>query len=447
MTRRETVLRYFNEQKDYMEERVRSGIELYRKSFAAVRFVKQDGTPASGVSVKAVQQTHDFNFGCNMFLLDEFETEEKNRMYRKLYPKLFNYAVAPFYWIDLEPEKGKPRYAADSPKIYRRPSPDLVVDYCRSVGIRLKGHCLIYDAFSPSWLLTDEIPGIKREIRAHLTEIAERYGNTISDWDIINEALSWNCYDSERLTKFFREDDYVSYPFKVASSLPFERKFLNEAIGIWKDPHFKRSYCYLYLKDLLQSGVEIDGIGLQFHEFCLREGEKEYSADHFNPVRIFDTLDTLATLGKPLQISEITLNSYNGDEEDMEIQALLAENMYKLWFSHPAMDGIVYWNFVDGYTFTGQNIKTYNPDDGENRFGGGLLYHDLTPKPIFHTLDRLINHEWHTECELFSDNGGTARFKGFRGMYDLEIRYNDRILHKALHLNGHPETTCTIVVE
>ena len=83
-----------------------------------------------------IRQTgHEFKFGANLFMLDEFESEEKNRIYREKFPEAFNLATVPFYWNDLEPEEGKPRYAADSPKIYRRPAPDLCVAYCKEKGI------------------------------------------------------------------------------------------------------------------------------------------------------------------------------------------------------------------------------------------------------------------------------------------------------------------------
>jgi len=85
MSRRETVLKYFEEQKDFMEERVKTGIELYRKGYAKIQFVDKDGNIIHDVSFKATQKSHDFNFGCNIFLLDEFETEEKNKIYREIF--------------------------------------------------------------------------------------------------------------------------------------------------------------------------------------------------------------------------------------------------------------------------------------------------------------------------------------------------------------------------
>ncbi|MEG0767857.1 MAG: glycoside hydrolase family 10, partial [Clostridia bacterium] len=113
--RYEKVLQPFRTQASMMEERIASGIEQHRKAYATLRFVDRDGTPLTDVHVQAEQVTHDFQFGCSIFLLDELETAEKNRQYEEAFRNTFNLAVAPFYWGDLEPTQGKPRYAVDSP--------------------------------------------------------------------------------------------------------------------------------------------------------------------------------------------------------------------------------------------------------------------------------------------------------------------------------------------
>ena len=161
----------------------------------------------------------------------------------------------------------------------------------------------------------------------------------------------------------------------------------------------------------------------QFHQFCRREDEEKYALDRYNPARVYDVLDTFEKLGKPVQISEITIASYNGDSEDMDIQAELLKNMYKIWFSHKSIDGIVYWNLVDGYTYTGDNTNTGMLDmaKGENQFGGALLYNDMTPKPAFKTLKQLVNDEWHTSLSSATNDVGEARIRGFKGMYDVEF--------------------------
>ena len=87
------------------------------------------------ITVEVKQTAHKFKFGANLFMLDECETAEKNAIYREKFPEFLNLATLPFYWSDLEPEEGKPRFAADSPKVYRRPATDLCVDYCLENGI------------------------------------------------------------------------------------------------------------------------------------------------------------------------------------------------------------------------------------------------------------------------------------------------------------------------
>lgn len=449
MSRREAALRYIDEQNDFMKSSVEGNIEANRKGYAALEFCLPDGTKVKSIKFKAEQKSHDFNFGCNMFLLDEFETGEKNKTYREIFPKLFNYAVAPFYWDALEPEKGKARYGKNSPKVYRRPAPDLVIEYCKEHNIRLKGHCLVYDAFHPDWM-PDDPADAKREIRKHLTEIANKYCNDIYDWDIVNEMLGWSVYGScgVRLTKLFQSEDYVRYPFEIARTLPFDRKFINEGSQVWSEFRFERSHYYLYLKDLMHDNIKFDGVGIQCHQFVPREKEDNFAAVAYNPRRTYDFLDTYAKLGKPLHISEVTIASYNGDAEDMDIQAEIAENMYKVWFSHKAVDAIVYWNLADGYTWVSGGKDDYDPNAGENKFGGALLYHDLTPKPAFKALEKLINQEWHTSG-VFETNtdSGIGIFKGFKGMYDIEFEYGGKIYKKDFHLDGRDDFVKKIVID
>ena len=129
MDRRDTALKYFEQQSAETALRQQTGIELYRKGSAQLLFETADGSPLpENITVEARQTNHEFRFGANLFMLDEFETPEKNAIYREKFPEIFNLATVPFYWRDLEPEQGKPRFAADSPNVYRRPAPDLCVD-------------------------------------------------------------------------------------------------------------------------------------------------------------------------------------------------------------------------------------------------------------------------------------------------------------------------------
>ncbi len=147
--RREQVKKPFIEEAAYMNDLVQSGIEANRKGHVTLDFVDRNGKPVQDVHAELHQRTHDFRYGANLFMLDELETPEKNAAYKERFAEIFNIATLPFYWRDLEPEKGTPRYAADSPKVYRRPAPDLCVQYCQEHGIEPKLHCLAYDPWTP----------------------------------------------------------------------------------------------------------------------------------------------------------------------------------------------------------------------------------------------------------------------------------------------------------
>ena len=84
---------------------------------------------------------------------------------------------------------------------------------------------------------------------------------------------------------------------------------------------------------------------------------------------------------------------------------------------------------------------------GENKYFGGLLYPDLSPKPIYKALDKLINHEWHTESVLTTDGNGFATINGFKGDYELEIYRNEKKLIKSTTVDARYDVTEKIVVE
>ena len=89
--------------------------------------------------------------------------------------------------------------------------------------------------------------------------------------------------------------------------------------------------------------------------------------------------------------------------------------MYRLWFSHPATEAIIYWNLIDDCALSRKGWD-------ENYFKGGLVHFDMTPKKAYGVLESLIRKEWHTEGILRYDSRKANRFRGFYGRYKLEIR-------------------------
>ena len=100
-----------------VQQKIDHDIETYRKADAVIKL----DNVKPGTQVKVEQLTSDFLFGGNSFLFGQFDTPEKNKRYEDVFGDLFNAATIAFYWKTLEPEKGKPRFTADSPAIFRRP--------------------------------------------------------------------------------------------------------------------------------------------------------------------------------------------------------------------------------------------------------------------------------------------------------------------------------------
>lgn len=446
--RANTILKPFEENRAYMEDRVQTGIEANRKGLAQLNFVDGQGVPVTDVHVEVRQKTHDFKFGANCFMIDEMETEEKNTEYKRLFADLFNLATIPFYWSDLEPEQGKPRFEKDSPKIYRRPAPDLCVEFCQKNGIEPKLHCLNYDAWTPLWV-PDHVQDVKKYLDKHFSEIAERYADVIPSMEVINETLCGQMgkQKDRQGTEFFKDSEVVEWSFEHARKyLPATKLIINEATHlVWGDDqfHWNRGAYYQQIQRAIAKGASIDSIGMQYHMFYRAEDEANCTPQFYNPRKLYAVMDQYADFGKPLQITEITIPAYSKEAEDEELQTEIIKNLYSIWFSHPNMEAAIYWNLVDGYAaFAPQGDMTY----GENYFHGALVRFDMTPKPAYHALKKLIHETWQTKLSLDSGSKNKLDLKGFYGEYDVEVTANGKTFHTDFHLEKGLENKVTIRV-
>lgn len=449
MENRKKVLDLFDEQKGFYEQKVNDGIEKYRKGDAKIKIIGKNGAPVSKIAVKIEQKTHEFRFGANLFMLDELETEEKNVAYKKYFSEVFNMATLPFYWDTLEPEKGKPRYEKSSPKIYRRPSIDLCIEFCEKHGIEPREHALAYDAFFPKWLYGASVDEVKRELERRYSEIAERYADKIRTIEVTNE-MEWE----HGKTCFYEEPDYIEWCFKLAEKyFPHNQLAINEYTSlVWEDRCRATDKYYAYIEANMLKGARIDAIGMQYHLFNSAADEYARTRLTLNPESLYRHMDLYSNFGKPLQITEVTVPAYSWKAEDEEIQAEIIEKLYSLWFSHPNVEQIIYWNLVDGYAHlwdpNPEAIKASQGDMtiGENYYHGGILRFDLTPKPSYLKIKELINERWHTKTELVTDENGVIGFRGFYGAYNLEFNINGQKIVKEIPLSKNKENNIEIVL-
>lgn len=432
---RKAVLDLFRLRAADTDARVRAGIEANRKGSLLFTFTGKDGKALESVHVKLRQKSHDFRYGADLFMLDEIrDSKVKNEEYKARFAEAFNLATCPFYWTGLEPEEGKVRYAKGAPGLYRRPAPDLCLEWCERHGIEPKAHILNYASVTPPWAVGD----VRREkmlLVRRFRELAERYAQRVRMWEVTNETF-WGAYSTSPTTaELYRQPDLVEWSFKTAERFfPGNELIANEAhCRIWDDTwfHRERSPYYMQLERAILKGARIDAVGLQFHMFHGTDQAwvSRQAATYYDPQRLFDVLETYASLGRPLQITEITVPAYSEDPGDEAVQAEILRELYRIWFSARGMEAIIYWNLPDGYAAFAE------PGDftqGENLYYGGLCRFDMSPKPAYCAIRELFEKEWRTDVD--ADAAGRYVFRGFYGTYEAEFTAKGQTVRREIHL-------------
>ena len=294
MSERRKVLELFEQQKAYTEKKVQDGIEAYRKTGAVITLKDKKGNPVKNAAITVKQKSHAFQYGANLFMLDELETKEKNDLYKKHMRSFGNMATLPFYWDATEPEQGKTRYGKDSEKLYRRPPIDLCIEFCQANGIEPREHALAYENFFPKWLYGASVEEIKTALEKRYREISQRYADKIPTIEVTNE-MEW----AKGKTAFYDEADYVLWCFQLAEkyfpnnqlvrSLPGNRQVLRLHRSKYAQGRTDRRHRYAVPcippagrrirehKNLLQSGNAVQAYGFVFQ--C-RQTSADHRGDH-----------------------------------------------------------------------------------------------------------------------------------------------------------------------
>lgn len=404
---------------------ISQNIKRNRMSSVQIKVTDKDGEPIKGAKISVNQTDSEFKFGCNAFMVNQFDNEKANDAYTEKFKKVFNQAVVPFFWTDDEPEKGKYRFEKGSAPIYRRPPADEVLEWCAKLNIQPKGHNMVWSAGvigMPKWMPKDKTE-MQKAIDDRIRILADRYADKIPVWDVCIEIAGAGGYDE-------LPEEYEVRAHKLAGELfPDCHLILNDCRGFYgRTYRQRRSITYQMAKKIMYAGGRIDGLGIQNHFFFKEEDVLNDDRKMFKPTHIDDKemlqaehimnmLNTYSGLCGSLHISEITIPSYDKTPEKLDVQAKIVENLYRIWFSTESVKSAVWWNLVDGYAF----INPANPDWDEDYYGGGLLNRDFSEKPAYKVIDHLVNKEWHTQFDTVSDNAGQTSAEMFHGTYDIMV--------------------------
>ena len=144
---------------------------------------------------------------------------------------------------------------------------DYLIDFAKTNNMRIHGHCLVWHRSVPSWV--NSYIGTKDDwknlLKDYITTVVARYKGKIASWDVVNEAILDN--GTPRTESIWYQKigwEYIELAFRYAHAAD------PNAVLFYND--YGQEYSSIKLKaindtirDMINRGVPIHGIGLQFH--------------------------------------------------------------------------------------------------------------------------------------------------------------------------------------
>jgi endo-1,4-beta-xylanase len=264
---------------------------------------------------------------------------------------------------------------------------DRIVDRARTLGLRVRGHVLVWghmeipDGLEPSLAATaDPAAALREAIRHHIHTTLGHFRERIDQWDVVNEPLSWTA--AEMHDNVFQRTlgtAYIDHAFRCAREAdPAVALYLNEQLWDYDGP---RAQLFLQLlADLKQCGVPIDGVGIQGHVNML-------PLPSHASLRTY--LDQIAALGFTVEFTEVDarLRIFGDAADPYQAQGDYLGEMIQVARTHAACRGVTFWGLSDrGNWYDAQApFKHLQPNDP-------LLWDEaMRPKPVHAAVTRALH--------------------------------------------------------
>jgi endo-1,4-beta-xylanase len=235
---------------------------------------------------------------------------------------------------------------------------DEIVRFARAHGMKIRGHCLVWDHHNPAWLEQGHFTPeqLSHLLQEHITTMMKHYAGQVFAWDVVNEALDENgsfkdslWYNQPGIGFAGKNSAYVEQAFHWAHDAdPKALLFYNESGG--EGLNRKSDAIYAMVKDFKHRGVPIDGVGLQMH----------ISRLDFDTAAVAANIARLTALGLQVHITELDVSlpvSSDGQvsKHDLQRQADMYRGVVHACLQNPGCTGIQTWGFTDKYSWIGSH--------------------------------------------------------------------------------------------
>ncbi len=271
---------------------------------------------------------------------------------------------------DMKPQPTEPAYGQ-----FNWENADKIANFCRSNGIKLRGHCLMWHAQIGEWMYKDEKGDLVskeklfQNMKHHITAIVERYKDVIYAWDVVNEAISDGGWQAGRRGMGEHPSPYRNSPlYQIAGDEFIKKAFIyaREAdpnvLLFYNDYNAadpgKRDRIYNMVKSMKEEGVPIDGIGMQGHYNVYGPSMEDVDA----------ALTKYSTIVKHIHITELDIRanqemggqlnfSRDGGNISQVVKTLQEDQyarLFKVLRKHKdVVDNVTFWNLSDRDSWLG----------------------------------------------------------------------------------------------
>lgn len=230
---------------------------------------------------------------------------------------------------------------------------DKIVNFAQANGMKMRGHTLVWHNQTGDWMFKDSKgnPATKEVVLArlkdHITQVVTRYKGKIYAWDVLNEAVVDDSSKFLRETQWYKicGEEYIAKSFQWAHEAdPDAQLFYNDYNT--ENPG-KRDRIYRLLKQLLDAGVPVHGMGLQGHWNINNPTEKN----------LRESIEKFSSLGLKIQITELDVNIYASRSDTTNVgftpeREQKQLDLYKMVFRvfrdyKDVITGVTFWNVSD----------------------------------------------------------------------------------------------------
>jgi endo-1,4-beta-xylanase len=235
---------------------------------------------------------------------------------------------------------------------------DEVVSYAQAHGMKVRGHCLVWDHQNPEWLVAGRFTPqqLSHLMQEHIATVMRHYAGKVFAWDVVNEALDEHghfkdsiWYNQPGIGMADKGSAYVEQAFRWAHEAdPQALLFYNETGG--EGLGTKSDAIYTMVKDFKRRGVPIDGVGLQMH----------ISQVDYDTAPLATNIARLTALGMQVHITELDVSLPVGSSglatpQDLARQAVVYRGVMRACLQNPGCTAIQTWGFTDKWSWIGSH--------------------------------------------------------------------------------------------